>query len=453
MKSIAIIGSGIAGLLAAHGLLKAGMAVTLYSDRSAEQWLNESRPTGTAARFDLAMSYERELGLNFWEQQAPKGEGIDLIFCPTLKNQFINLKGRFIKPFLAIDVRLQSHRWMNEFEARGGKLVIETVTLARLDQISAGHDLTIVAAGRADICNVFEPDASRSVHTQPARKLAMMVTTGGKPGFDGLPFTPVKFNLTATEGEAFWVPYFHKDAGPSWNMIFEAKPGSKIDRFDGAKSGDDVLAIGKQIIKEIFPWDYAWAKNMQLADPNGWLVGSFTPTVRRALGRLPSGRVVMALGDTRIAHDPVAGQGANTGQKMARHLVEQIVAHGDAAFDQAWIEQVGEDFYQQHGRFSYGFTNTLLQPLTPAGQELLIAQYGSTGLLDDHSGKQAVADAFCANFNDPRYISDLFHDVAATRAFISKTTGRSWLWGAVAGRAAVIKNQIRQKINAPVWPE
>jgi cation diffusion facilitator CzcD-associated flavoprotein CzcO len=172
MKKIAIIGSGVAGLLAAHGLLKAGMAVTLYSDRTAEQWLTESRPTGTAARFDLAM----------------------------------------------------------------------------------------------------------------------VITTGGKPGFDGVPFTPVKFNLTGTEGEAFWVPYYHKNAGPSWNLGFEAKPGSKMDRFDAAKSGGDVLAIGKQVIKELFPWDYVWAKNMQLADPNGWLVGGFAPTVRQTLGRLPSGR-------------------------------------------------------------------------------------------------------------------------------------------------------------------
>jgi len=50
MRPIAIVGSGIAGLVAAHGLRRAGYGVTLYSDRTPEQWLNESRPTGTAAR-------------------------------------------------------------------------------------------------------------------------------------------------------------------------------------------------------------------------------------------------------------------------------------------------------------------------------------------------------------------------------------------------------------------
>ena len=48
MRSIAIIGSGQAGVLAAHGLLRAGHDVALYSDRSPEDWLERSRPTGTA---------------------------------------------------------------------------------------------------------------------------------------------------------------------------------------------------------------------------------------------------------------------------------------------------------------------------------------------------------------------------------------------------------------------
>ena len=93
MKRIAIVGSGISGLAAAHGFVRAGFAVDLYSDRTPEQWLTESRPTGTAARFDLALSYERELGLNFWDDVAPPGEGVFLTFCPTLHNRLVRLVG------------------------------------------------------------------------------------------------------------------------------------------------------------------------------------------------------------------------------------------------------------------------------------------------------------------------------------------------------------------------
>src|SRR5215213_11313168 len=99
MRNVAIIGSGITGLAAAHGLVHAGFAVDLYSDRTADQWLNESRPTGTAARFDLALSYERELGLNHWDGIAPRGEGVFLTFCPTPLQPLVRLFGRTSAPF------------------------------------------------------------------------------------------------------------------------------------------------------------------------------------------------------------------------------------------------------------------------------------------------------------------------------------------------------------------
>ena len=206
MRNIAIIGSGQAGLLAAHGLVKAGYRVTLYSDRTAAQWLNESRPTGTAARFHISLEYERELGLNHWEKDAPKGEGVHLTFSPSKDNRLLTLAGRLKDYFLAIDLRLQSHRWMNDLAAKGGKVEIENVTVPRLDQIAAAHELTIVAAGRADLCNLFERDAERSVYDKPQRNLTMIITTGGKMGFAGVPFLPVKFNFFAPFGEAFYVP-------------------------------------------------------------------------------------------------------------------------------------------------------------------------------------------------------------------------------------------------------
>src|SRR5438045_8856375 len=94
MQKIAIVGSGISGLIAAHGLRRAGFDVDLYSDRTADAWLNNSSPTGTAARFDLAHSYERELALNLWDDVAPQGEGVFLTYCPPLPIRVIRLVDR-----------------------------------------------------------------------------------------------------------------------------------------------------------------------------------------------------------------------------------------------------------------------------------------------------------------------------------------------------------------------
>jgi 2-polyprenyl-6-methoxyphenol hydroxylase-like FAD-dependent oxidoreductase len=439
MRRIAIIGSGIVGLITAHALRRHGYAVTLYSDRTAGQWLHDSRPTGTAARFDMALSFERELGLNHWDEVAPHGEGVFLTFCPKLHNRLIRLIGRAARPFQAVDLRLQCHRWMNDFD---GTLVIENVTPEGVDAIARDHDLTIVAAGRADLCKLFPRDDARSTYTSAQRNLAMVITTGGAMSFDGCPFTPVKFEFLGTDGEAFFVPYFHKDHGPAWNMLFEPKPGSRMDRFNSATSGEEVLAIAKQVVHELFPWNDDWMRPMQLADPNGWLTGRVVPTVRKPVATLPSGRTVTALGDTAISYDPIAAQGANSGVKQARHLVDAIVARGDAPFDARWMTETFDAFFDEHARFACTFTNLLLEPIPPPAKELLIAQYGSDGRADNDSGRQRIGDAFFANFNDPRELTAAFKDMEQARAFITKTTGRTWMASAVRGRAAVLRNQL-----------
>ena len=442
MKRIAIVGSGISGLAAAHGFVRGGFAVDLYSDRTPEQWLTESRPTGTAARFDLALSYERELGLNFWDDVAPKGEGVFLTFCPTLHNRLVRLVGRLRRPFQAVDVRLQSHRWMNELASRGGNVVIEPVSVARLDDIAAQHDLTVVATGRAELCRIFERDERRSVYKTAQRKLAMIIAAGGPARFAGIPLLPVRFDFLGTDGEIFFVPYWHKDAGTTWNILLEAKPGSRMDRFAGARSGEDALRILKSVVAELFPWDAAFVRDMTLADPLGWLVGEVVPAVRRPAARLASGRVAAALGDTAISYDPIAAQGANSGIKQARHLVASAVARGDGALDEWWITETFEQFYNEHAHAAFTFSNLLLEPLTAPAKELLIAQYGSDGRADNRSAQQRIADAFFENFNDPRTLTPAFTDMRRAREVIG-----TWRWSGVRGRARIARDQVRQRLG------
>ena len=438
MRRIAIVGSGIIGLIAAHGLRRAGYAVTLYSDRTAGQWLHESRPTGTAARFELAQSYERELGLAHWDDAAPRGEGVFLTFCPKTHNQLVRLLGRSDRPFRAIDLRMQCHRWMNDFD---GTLVVDAVTPESLERIAATHDLTIVAAGKSDLCNLFARDATRSVYDAPQRNLTMVIATG-RMSVDGCPFLPVKFEFLGTDGEIFFVPYLHKDEGPSWNIVIEAKPGSRLDRFAGVKTGDEALAIARNVVDELFPWSGGWMRSMKLADPLGWLSGKIAPTVRKPAAILPSGRAVAALGDTAISYDPVAAQGANSGVKQARHLVESIVARGDLPFDAQWITETFDAFWAEHARWACAFNNLFLEPITAPAKELLIAQCGSDGRADNDSAQQRIADAFFANFNDPRLHTRAFLDMRESRDLITKLSGRSWVWSGIRGRAAIARGQI-----------
>ncbi|HEX8438301.1 styrene monooxygenase/indole monooxygenase family protein [Archangium sp.] len=446
MRKIAIIGSGVVGLVAAHGLLKAGHQVTLYSDRTPEQWL-QSKPTGSAARFELSLQLERELGLNHWDEQLPWGEGAHLTVCPTPRNRLLTLTGRTSRPFQGVDVRLQSHRWMNDLVARGGRIEIESVTVQRLEEISAAHDLTLVAAGRAELCRLFERDAARSVYDAPQRQLAMVFMRGVKMRFDGLPIVPVKFNVFPEAGEIFYMPYFHKDVGPSWSALVEARPGGPFDRFRDAKSGEEVVERMKGVFREFLPWDADWFQSAELSDPQGWLVGAVTPTVRRPVGRLPSGREVMALGDTAMSLDPIGGQGANNGYKQVRTLLEAVAEHGDRPFDAAWMTATFERFYARHGLATYTFNNLLLEPITAAARELLMAQYGSDGRADNRSAIQRLADAFTENFNDPATLTPVVQDSRRTRDFIAKTTGGAWLKAVARGGLHVARGQFLQKFG------
>jgi 2-polyprenyl-6-methoxyphenol hydroxylase-like FAD-dependent oxidoreductase len=68
MKRIAIIGAGQSGLQLGLALLNASYEVTLYSDRSAEE-IRNGHVMSSQCMFDSALETERDLGLNYWEEE------------------------------------------------------------------------------------------------------------------------------------------------------------------------------------------------------------------------------------------------------------------------------------------------------------------------------------------------------------------------------------------------
>ncbi|MCA0939869.1 hypothetical protein LCM08_08790 [Salipiger pacificus] len=451
MANIAIIGSGISGLVAGIGLLEQGHQVTIYSNLSAEDWLTKVPPTGTACRFASSLDLEEELGLNHWQDTTPIN-GVHLTFCPKPGRQLIDLMGRLDRPALAIDVRLQSHRWTLDFETRGGKVVIANVDIPLLEEIAAASDLTLVAAGKGEISALFEVDEQRSVYDKPQRKLAMFVVKNVRMdrSDEGILMTHgIKFNFFGSEGEQFSVPYWHRDGYQCFNAIFEAKPGRAFDRFDNCTSGQEVLDQAKALFREYIPWDYTWFKDAVLADERGWLKGAVRPCYKRPVGTLPSGAKVMALGDTANTLDPIGGQGANNCYRQIRVLLEETRGRKGGEFGEAWMTATFDRYYAQIGRNTNAFNNVLLEEITPAGIRLLCAQYGSTGDAKDGSLQQRIANDFVNNFDDPNLMTERFLDDRLAKAYIDLLSGgRS---GSVDRKAklAIALGQLRQVLGAP----
>lgn len=446
MRKIAIVGSGQSALLVAHGLLREGYDVELYSDRTAQDWLDKGRPTGTAVRFARSLAYERELGLDRRHAAAPRMDGLKVTICSEPARPFLELFGRFATSPLAIDLRLQSAEWMREFETNGGKLFIERLTPERIDELSARYDLTIIATGKEGGA-MFARDPKRSPCDAPLRHLAMVNCDGPSMRFDDVPFAAAKFNVFEGLGECYWTPYHHRDGKPVWNLVFEAKPGTAYDRFSAARSGDEVLQIAKEIVKETMPWDYPWLERATLADENSWLVGAITPTVRDPVRRAPG--PVVPLGDAFMAFDPLGAQGANMGNRLASTLVSAIRARGDAAFDEAWVRSVYDGFYERWGEPSMRWTHLLLEPMTAPARYLMLAQRGADGATVGGTPKQRLADAFAQNFDDPIHLLEKLSDLRSTRSWVADVLGGGSDWEVAKGLLAVGGRRFRNAF-APV---
>lgn len=423
MRRISVIGAGQAGLMLAHSLVRQGYEVTLYADRTADQWLTESRPTGTAYLYAESLDIERELGIDHWSDTMHAGHGFYTSFASPTGDAPMNVIGRTQRPGGAVDQRLKFHRWMIDLERCGGHIVIESVTAARAQEIAAASDLTILAAGKGDIGKLIPRDAQRSVYSAPQRHIAMVTVRGVRGWDDEIGFTPVRFTALGPVGDIFWVPFTHKTAGSVWSAVIEARPGGPLDMFAACSSGEQAAARLKQAIQQLAPWSFAPLAGMEYVseDPFAWLAGVFAPSVRSAFGTLPSGDLLMPLGDTAITFDPIGGQGGNNASRHAQFVAQAIVAHADRPFDAQWMKSTCDAYWEFHGRYAYRFNNLMLEPPTPSLMELMAACSSDRDLADG---------LFVANIARPKGFFPWIEDIQATRDVIERFNARA---GSVRG--------------------
>jgi hypothetical protein len=420
MKKIAVIGAGPAGCILAYALIRNGFDVTLYSDRTPDQWLNHSKPTGSAYLYDEVIDIERLLGMDHWSHKAFCGQGFLLDAWDKVGGEQTVVAGRteYGRRGAGIDQRMRVSRWLEDIESIGGRLVIESVTPERMDQIALHHDLTVLAAGKADLSRAIPRHDARSVYTTPPRHLAMAIvrskTGRHKEWFsDRVPYVPVKFNQYNDIGEYFWVPYEHKTAGAAFAILLEARPGKMMDRFGDCKNGEDVVNASCDIIRETSPHERHIADDMEYigdGDPHAWLTGRFSPIVRQAFGKMPSGGYVIPVGDTAITFDPVCGQGGQFANRSAYYLAQVLAARGDQAYTEAWLTQVNEDMWHNLGKAAYTFNHHFLEPFD---------EYGN-GVIQTAARNPAAADELFNGFTRPERMTNTMLTTAGAQAFMRR---------------------------------
>lgn len=359
-RSFTIVGGGQSGLQLACGLLDAGHDVHVVQNRTAEE-VRTGKVLSSQCMFAEAQDNEVDLGLNLWDDVCPTVDSIN--FCvpaPDGSGKAIDWNGKLDRPARSVDQRVKIPAWMAEFERRGGQLTIKDAAIADLEDYARATDLVIVAAGKGEIARLFERDPEKSLFDKPQRALALTYVTGMTPRPE---HSAVCFNLIPGVGEYFVFPAL-TTTGPCEIMVFEGLPGGPMDCWKDVRAPEEHLATSKRILDTFLPWEAERCRDVALTDDNGILAGAFAPTVRKPIGRLPSGATVLGLADAVCLNDPITGQGSNNASKAAKVYLDAILAHGDRGFDAAFM-QATFDRYWAYAQYVVGWTNALLMPPPP----------------------------------------------------------------------------------------
>jgi len=402
-RRVAIVGAGQSGMQLALGLQRSGLEVTVFSNRSAQE-IGEGPVMSSQCMFETALQTERELGLDWWADECPLVEGIGIAVRNPEGGKAIEWSAKLDGPAQSVDQRLKIPAWMAEFERRGGRLVLQDMGIDDLETCARMNDLVVVASGKGEISRLFERDDERSPYEQPQRALALTYVKGMKPRAS---HSAVCFNLIPGVGEYFVFPAL-TTTGPCEIMVFEGVPGGPMDCWADVKTPQQHLARSKWILETFLPWEAERCRDIELTDDNGILSGRFTPTVRKPVARLPSGRKVLGLADAVVLNDPITGQGSNNAAKCADIYLKRILEHGDAPFDAAWMQQTFDRYWEGYARWATGWTNSLLAPPQPHLQKLL----------QSAASMPAVASIVVNGFDDPRAFAPWWFDAAEADRFL-----------------------------------
>jgi hypothetical protein len=403
MTSIGIVGTGISGLNLALTLQQAGIDTTVYAERTPDE-LRATRLPNTVARFWPTVERERALGVDHWSG----GEAMSGALHVSIFGTPIAFTGLMERPFSGVDFRVYLPRLLEDYAARGGRVVVGPRSPEQVVAGAGQHDLTVVASGRDSVKAFFPRDDRRSVHSAPQRILCATLCEGVAP----VQPSGATIGLIPGVGEIFSFRFL-SNHGFVTGICFSALPGGPLEPITRASYDADPAAFEALMLELLGRYAPEVASRIDRArfgitDPLDILQGAITPTVRRAYCEVAPGRFVMAVGDAFVANDPVGGQGANLGSASAAVLAEAICQ--DVAFDAWFCRSTARKLWAVAEPVT-NFNNALLDPPPPHVEAIIGAANES----------QPVADAFCRNWAHPDVMWRSIATPERAAAFLAST--------------------------------
>lgn len=407
MRRVLIVGAGQSGLQLALTLQAQDYDVTLVSARTPEE-IRGGRVMSTQTMYYRALEIERRHGLGLWDDTAPQLTGLRMSVAGPDGERAVDWLAPLKGYALSVDQRVKFAAWLELFADRGGKIDHRALTVSELDEMAGDFDLVVVAAGGGELGALFERDPQRSPYAEPQRALAVAYVRGTRSGTDSDEPSAARFNALAGIGEVISFPAQTLD-GNCEIVLLEGVPGGPLDAFGDRPAPQQQWERMLGLLSEHCPWEFDRFAEAELTDEGATLAGAVTPTVKKPIGQLPSGRLVLGLGDCVVLNDPVTGQGSNAACQGAQIYLESILERADGPFDWDWMQRTF-DRYWDFAQHITTWANAALQPPPPHVLEI----FGAAGQLP------AVGERFADGFANPDDMTSWFLDPDVAGAFIAE---------------------------------
>jgi styrene monooxygenase A-like protein len=406
VRKILIVGAGQSGLQLALCLQSEGYDVTVMSARTPDE-IRGGWPTSTQMMFEPALAWERRYRLNLWEDEAPHVAGMGVSLAPAPGTRAFHFHGPWDQYAMSVDQRLKMSAWLELFEHRGGRVIYHPVMTSDLGGLATMYDLTLIAAGKGELVELFDRDAARSRYTDPARVLSAIY-------LNGVEFPPeypdwfMRVNIEPGVGELFSMPGLTM-AGPTLIALIEGIPGGPLDIFRDRPSPTEHLRRLRRLLEDHFPWEASLYGKAEPTDARASLTGAFTPTIRHPVAEVAAGAYVFGMADVVVVNDPISGQGSNSAAHCAGIYLQAILEHGDQPYDPTWMQRTFETFWEVRAQHATALSTVLLEPMPEHAQQILGAA----------SQYPPVAKRFTDLFSNPETIHDFLLDPEKGLAFVA----------------------------------